>query len=155
MSSDCHEGSTDYLGNRLDDAAVDDSKCKLCEYTRCGNYKFTEIMNYVPDNIHDVHIDELCSQVRANLELHLQLSLSFDQVKIHFLNHQCDQKVILNNILRELIPLVSAARCTCVATQDNMSIVDPKSTAMYLDTVKQVMGIYKHLDGMKGCRKPA
>jgi len=28
--------------------------------------------------------------------------------------------------------------------------VDPKTMGMYLDTVKQVMGIYKHLDAGRG-----
>jgi hypothetical protein len=28
--------------------------------------------------------------------------------------------------------------------------VDPKALSMYLDSVKQVMTLYKHLEGMKG-----
>ena len=127
--------------------------CKLCEYTGCGNYKFTEIMNFVHENVNEVHIDELCSQVKQSLQEHLSLTLSQKQIKTHFLYHQCDQKIILNNILRELVPLVSVARCNCVVTQENATTIDPKSMTMYLDTVKQVMGIYKHLDAMKGYRK--
>ena len=127
--------------------------CKLCEYTGCGNYKFTEIMNFVHENVNEGHIDELCSQVKQTLQEHLSLTLSHKQIKTHFLYHQCDQKIILNNILRELVPLVSVARCNCVVTQENATTIDPKIMTMYLDTIKQVMGIYKHLDEMKGYRK--
>jgi hypothetical protein len=132
---------------------MEHATCKLCEYTGCGNYKFTEIMNFVSEHVNEVHIDELCAQVKQSLQEHLSLTLSHQQIKKHFLYHQCDQKIILNNILRELVPLVSVARCNCVVTQENATTIDPKSMTMYLDTVKQVMGIYKHLDAMKGYRK--
>ena len=129
------------------------TKCILCEYNGNGNYKLKEIMNFVPENAQEVHIDELCSQVRQNLQEHLSISMSLEQIKTHFLHHQCDQKVILNNILRELVPLVSVARNQCLVTQENLTIMDPKSIVIYLDTIKQVMGIYKHLDSAKGLRK--
>jgi len=130
-------------------------KCILCEYNGNGNQMLAEIMNFIPENAHEVHIDELCSQVKRSLEEQLSVAVSLEQIKTHFLHHQCDQKVILNNILRELVPLVSVARNNCVVTQENSTIIDPKSMTMYLDTIKQVMGIYKHLDAMnvKGCRK--
>jgi hypothetical protein len=56
-----------------------------------------------------------------------------------------------NNILRDLVPLVGVTRSNCcVLTRENTTIVDPKTEGMYLDTVKQVMGIYKHLDAGRG-----
>jgi hypothetical protein len=152
MSSEL-DGGVACDDDRENEHEIEHSKCKLCEYNGCGNYKFAEIMNYVSENVNEVHIDELCSQVKQSLHEHLSLTLSRQEIKKHFLYHQCDQKVILNNILRELVPLVSVARCNCVVTQENATIIDPKSMTMYLDTVKQVMGIYKHLDAMKGSRK--
>lgn len=120
-------------------------KCPLCEFNGCENVKLNEIMNFVSEQVHEVHIDELCRQVRENLQEQLGVSMTFEQIKTHFLHHQCDQKVILNNVLRELIPLMGMARTNCVVMQENSSIVDPKSIATYLDTIKQVMCVYKHL----------
>jgi hypothetical protein len=121
--------------------------CTLCEFTGGENYKFQEILNFVADHCHEVHIDGLCTQVKTSLETEFQMTLSHAEIKNHFLHHQCDQKIVLNNILRDLVPLVGVARSNCcVLTQENTTIVDPKTMGMYLDTVKQVMGIYKHLD---------
>ena len=126
------EGDVDRESEREGGREMEHTKCKLCEYTGCGNYKFTEIMNFVSENVNEVHIDELCSQVKQSLQEHLSLTLSQKQIKTHFLYHQCDQKIILNNILRELVPLVSVARCNCVVTQENATTIDPKSMTMYL-----------------------
>lgn len=132
------------------EASADATHCRLCEYTGCANLKFQEILMYVAEHAHDVHIDGLCEQVRKSLAAEFELTVSHQQVKNHFLYHQCDQKIVLNNILRDLVPLVDVVRGNCCVTQENNTIVDPKTMGMYLDTVKQVMGIYKHLDGMRG-----
>ena len=119
----------------------------LCEFTGGENYKFQEILNFVLDHFHEVHMDGLCAQVQKSLETEFQMTLSHAEIKNHFLHHQFDQKIVLNNILRYLVPLVGVARSNCwVLTQENTTIVDPKTMGMYLGTVKQVMGIYKHLD---------
>jgi hypothetical protein len=39
---------------------------------------------------------------------------------------------------------------SCSVTQDGTTIVDPKALNVYLDSVKQVMSVYKHLDTMRG-----
>ncbi len=61
---------------------------------------------YVSEHAHDVHIDGLCEQVRKGLETEFELTVSHQQVKNHFLYHQCDQKIVLNNILSDLVLIV-------------------------------------------------
>ena len=78
--------------------------CTLCEFTGGENYKFQEILNFVADHCHEVHIDGLCAQVKTSLETEFQMTLSHAEIKNHFLHHQCDQKIVLNNILRDLVP---------------------------------------------------
>jgi hypothetical protein len=126
------------------------AQCKLCEFTGCENYKFQDIMNYVHDHAHEVHIDGLCAQVQKQLAAEFSLELTLPQIKAHFLHHKCDQKTVLNNVLRELVPLTMVTKTSCSVTQDGTTIVDPKALSMYLDSVKQVMTLYKHLEGMKG-----
>jgi len=45
------------------------SHCTLCEFTGGENYKFQEILNFVVDHCHEVHIDGLCAQVQQASKL--------------------------------------------------------------------------------------
>jgi hypothetical protein len=126
------------------------AQCKLCEFTGCENPKFQDIMNYVHDHAHEVHIDGLSAQVQKQLLGEFSLDLTLQQIKTHFLYHKCDQKTVLNHVLRELVPLISVTKQSCSVTQDGTTIVDPKALNVYLDSVKQVMSVYKHLDTMRG-----
>lgn len=126
------------------------AQCQLCEFTGCDNPKFQDIINYVHDHAHEVHIDGLSAQVQKQLAAEFSLELTLQQVKTHFLYHKCDQKTVLNHVLRELVPLISVTKQSCSVTQDGTTIVDPKALNVYLDSVKQVMGLYKHLDTMRG-----
>ena len=102
--------------------------CTLCEFTGGENYKFQEILCFVADHCHEVHIDGLCAQVKTSLETEFQMTLSHAEIKNHFLHHQCDQKIVLNNILRELVPLVGGGHAEHV-THDASS--HPGPTALY------------------------
>lgn len=126
------------------------AQCKLCEFTGCENNKFQDIINYVHDHAHEVHIDGLSAQVQKQLLAEFELDLTLQQIKTHFLYHKCDQKTVLNHVLRELVPLISVTKQSCSVTQDGTTIVDPKALNVYLDSVKQVMSVYKHLDTMRG-----
>jgi len=126
------------------------ANCKLCEFTGCENPKFQDIINYVHDHSHEVHIDGLSAQVQKQLSTEFALELTLQQIKTHFLYHKCDQKTVLNHVLRELVPLISITKQNCSVTQEGTTIVDPKALNVYLDSVKQVMGLYKHLDTMRG-----
>jgi hypothetical protein len=121
--------------------------CPLCAYTGSENAIFDEILQYVTDNAHKVHLNELVVHVRAALALHLQLEMSREQVREHFLTHACDQKVVLNHTLRDLVDVISVAKSTCIVTsEEGLASMDPKSTGVHLDSVKQLMLIYKQLD---------
>jgi hypothetical protein len=71
------------------------SHCTLCEFTAGENYKFQEILNFVLDHFHKVHMDGLCAQVQKSLETEFQMTLSHAEIKNHFLHHQFDQKIVL------------------------------------------------------------
>ena len=123
--------------------------CALCAYTGSDNPVFNEIMEYVSDNSHRAHINELVTHVRTALREQLQIEMTRPQVRDHFLAHQCDQKVVLNSVLRDLVDIVGVAKTNCiVCTEEGVSSMDPKNTGVYIDAVKQLMCIYKQLDNV-------
>lgn len=122
--------------------------CKLCAYTGSGHAVFDEIMEYVANNAHRVHIDEMATQVRTALLEQLSIEMTHDAIKEHFLQHQCEQKVVLNHVVRDLVEIISVAKSNCVVVSEEsgMQSMDAKNTGVYLDAVKQLMSIYKHLE---------
>jgi hypothetical protein len=123
--------------------------CALCAYTGSDNPVFNEIMEYVSDNSHRAHINELVTHVRSALSEQLQIDMPRAQIREHFLAHQCDQKVVLNSVLRDLVDIVGVAKSNCiVCTEEGVSSMDPKNTGVYIDAVKQLMCIYKQLDNV-------
>jgi hypothetical protein len=127
--------------------------CPLCAYTGSQHVVFDEIMTYVADNSHRVHLDELVKQVKTALSTQLQINMRREQIREHFLSHQCDQKIVLNAVLRDLVDIIGVAKTNCiVASEEGMQSMDAKNTGVYIDAVKQLMCIYKQLDQVG--RKP-
>ncbi len=126
--------------------------CKLCAYTGSKHSIFDEIMCYVADNAHRVHINELASHAKSALEHQLEIDMTVEEIHDHFLSHQCDQKVVLNHVLRDLVDIigVSKSNCVVVSEESSMQSMDHKNTGLYIDAVKQIMLIYKKLEHTRG-----
>lgn len=124
------------------------STCQLCAYTGSGHVVFDEIMAYVVDNAHRVHINELAAHVHLALQSQLQIDMTQEQIRHHFLAHQCDQKIVLNHVVRDLVDIIGVAKSNCVVLSEEtgMQSMDAKNTGVYLDAVKQLMSIYKQLE---------
>ena len=124
------------------------SACPLCAYTGSGHAVFDEIIAYVADNAHRVHINELAAHVQTALRQQLELEMTQEDVRHHFLAHQCDQKVVLNHVVRDLVEIIGVAKSNCVvlSEESGMQSMDAKNTNVYLDAIKQLMSIYKHLE---------
>jgi hypothetical protein len=77
-----------------------------------------------------------------------------EQIRNHFHAHQCEQKVVLNTVLRDFIDIIGVAKSQCIyASEEGVQTMDPKNTGVYIDAVKQLMCIYKQLDNV-GRAKP-
>jgi len=146
---DVHNASRDVHNASRDVHNASRDVCPLCAYTGSDNAVFNEIIDYVGDNSHRAHINELVTHVRNALSEQLQIDMQRPQIREHFLAHQCDQKVVLNSVLRDLVDIVGVAKTNCiVCTEDGVSSMDPKNTGVYIDAVKQLMCIYKQLDNV-------
>ncbi len=124
------------------------STCPLCAYTGSGHAVFDEIIAYVAENAHRVHINELAAHVQTALRQQLELEMTQEDIRHHFLAHQCDQKVVLNHVVRDLVEIIGVAKSNCVvlSEESGMQSMDAKNTNVYLDAIKQLMSIYKHLE---------
>ena len=124
--------------------------CKLCQHVGTDHPILEEIFNYVSDNSHQIHITELCKQVQHSLlnDVNPPIVVTELELREHFLTHQCDQKIVLNNVLRDLVDIVGVAKSNCVVISEETGLhsMEPKNTGVYLDAVKQIMSIYKQLD---------
>ena len=128
------------------------SGCKLCAYSGSKHPIFDEIMCYVADNAHSVHINELASHGKSALLHQLEIDMTVEEIRDHFLSHQCDQKVVLNHVLRDLVDIIGVAKSNCivVSEESGMQSMDHKNTGVYIDAVKQIMLIYKQLEHTRG-----
>ena len=124
------------------------SNCQLCAHLGSNHPIFDEIMLYVSDNAHRVHINELSAHVKTALQEQLHITMTQEQIRHHFLAHQCEQKLVLNHILRDLVDIIGVAKSNCVVVSEEtgMQSMDPKNTGVYIDAIKQIMCIYKQLE---------
>ena len=122
--------------------------CPLCEYAGSDHPLLHEILSYVTDNAHQVHIAELCAQIQPMLRDKLDITMDLPELQEHFIKHKCEQKIVLNNILRELVDIVGVAKSNCVVISEDTGLhsMEAKNTGVYIDAVKQIMSIYKQLD---------
>ena len=123
-------------------------RCLLCEYTGTDHPILQEIITHVSENAHQVHITELCAQIQPLLKDKLDIDMEVAQLEEHFIRHKCEQKIVLNNILRELVDIVGVAKSNCVVISEETGLhsMEAKNTGVYIDAVKQIMSIYKQLD---------
>jgi len=85
------------------------------------------------------------------METNLNIKMSADSVAKHIKEHMTDQRVVMGNLLLELISIAATTKQCCVFTsEEGVSAVDPKNLMVYLKVVDQIASIYKMED-----RRPA
>jgi hypothetical protein len=60
----------------------------------------------------------------------LEINMMQEQISQHFLAHQCEQKVVLNHVLRNLVDIIIVAKSNYVVViEENCTqSMDPKNT---------------------------
>lgn len=146
------------------------SQCLLCVHAGGGKEEMSEIFSYITDCCGVVHEDEIARQVAQVCGgMDPPVVLDAAQVKRHMQEHMLDQRVVMVNVLRDLLTVSSATRRLALfegvaasernvlrpgEEEDVMSeaesearqghpILDSKAMAVYLKTIDQITGIYK------------
>lgn len=121
-------------------------KCPLCEYTGTDHTTFNEIMTYAIENADRVHLNEISRQVQTELQ-NINVHMSVVEVKNHFLFHACDQTIVLNQVLRDGVELLAVVKEKCLQLDENgNNVMDIKNITVYLEAVKGLMSLYRHLE---------
>ena len=151
---DMDSGNSDLSGSAVDrdmDCSMQEHEsCVLCEMTGSGHSIVDEVNTYILDNLGRVHISEMAEQVTQAMNELPNKYLSKEMFYKHIRSHMRQQKVVLSNLLNDLLEVAQNTKhaCVCVCADTDTRVVDPKMLQAYLKTVDSIMAIYRS-DAMK------
>ena len=119
----------------------------LCRHAGCeGDLKenMEAIKKYIVDSVGQVDIDEIAQQISESCRADMGWELTTDQIKLHITEHMLDKKVVMSNIIRDLLRISNTTRDSCVYVDEAQNTcVDTKVLGTYLKTVDTITGIYR------------
>jgi len=126
-------------------SAVNHAHCQLCALWSSSDPTVQEITAYISENVGKVHISEIYDQTSASLLEHCDITVSKKSVFLHITEHTTDQRVVLGNIMRNLVELNKVVKNSCYleCEETGKHTIDTKALGMYLKTVDQITNIYK------------
>jgi len=133
---------------------MQDEECVLCSLGGSSDAAVKEISSYITDSLGHVCISEICSQTMKNLQEHCNVSESKRKIFLHITQHTTDQRVVLGNIMRDLVELSHLAKSSCIYTceETGRRNIDVKGLSVYLKTVDQITSVYK-MENMRQATK--
>ena len=137
--------------------SVSHSPCELCALLSSSDPMVKLITAYISENVGKVSIQEICEQTRVSLEEHWDVVVSKRSVFLHITEHTTEQRVVLGNIMRDLVELSKVAKNSCYleCKETGKSSIDTKALGIYLKTVDQITNIYKMENYKNQTRKEA
>jgi len=122
-----------------------DEGCALCALGSSSDGTVKQIAGYIADSLGHVAIEEICSQTKQNLLEHCNVHESKRKIFVHITQHTTDQRVVLGNIMRDLVELSNLAKSSCIYTCEDTGRrnIDLKGLTVYLKTVDQITSVYK------------
>ena len=121
--------------------------CLLCRYSCSeGDYKecLQTVKQYIIDSVGQVDNDEIARQVTEALRRDLEWEIEEHDVKKHIAEHMLDRKVVMSNIIKDLLYISTNTRNACMYTDEsNNTCIDTKVLGVYLKTVDSITGIYR------------
>ena len=138
----------------MGDAVMQDEECVLCSLGGSSDAAVKEISSYITDSLGHVCIGEICSQTMKNLQEHCNVSESKRKIFLHITQHTTDQRVVLGNIMRDLVELSHLAKSSCIYTceETGRRNIDVKGLSVYLKMVDQITSVYK-MENMRQATK--
>ena len=144
MSGSPIQSTSQTSANEESGTTTEEACCLLCKHMGGEFACINAIPEYVSENVDKVSLDEICVQISDILSDN-RMSMSAGNIKKHLREHLCEKKIVLNGILHDLRGLMQAAiqHSVVVNEETNQSSIDHKACALYLDTVKQVVALYR------------
>jgi len=122
-----------------------EERCALCMLGASSDATVKEITGYIAESLGRVAVEEICAQTRQNLIEHCNITESKRKIFLHITQHSTDQRVVLGNIMRDLVELSQLAKSSCIFTceETGKRNIDVKGLSVYLKTVDQITSVYK------------
>lgn len=127
-----------------DTAMADGEGCVLCQYTGGSNAAVNGIASFVGDNIEKMKMAEMCAQIQQVLA-EANVAVTAHDVRVHVQEHISEKRVVLHSIMHDLRGLLRTTirHSVLVDEETQVASIDHKACALYLDTVKQVVSLYR------------
>ena len=128
-----------------DDEALP-GECVICKQTGGHDEYINAIPVYVGDNIDKIGTREMAVHISTSLKFDKGIDISSERVETHIREHMSDRKVVMHGILHDLRKLLQTTLQHSVVTHDESGActIDHKACGLYLDTVKQVVSLYRN-----------
>jgi len=129
----------------MEDADMQEERCALCTLGASSDDTVKQITGYIAESLGRVAIEEICTQTRESLAEHCNISESKRKIFLHITQHSTDQRVVLGNIMRDLVELSQLAKSSCIFTceETGKRNINVKGLSVYLKTVDQITSVYK------------
>ena len=130
-----------------DDEATAD--CLICKHTGGSDAYINAIPGYVNDNIEKISLHEMAVHISRSLQQDMGHEMSAEQVATHLKEPMSDRKIVMHAILHDLRKLLQTTLQHSVVTHEDSGActIDHKACSLYLDTVKQVVSLYRNAGG--------
>lgn len=135
------------MSDVMEDESTEESiprECLICRHMGGEHTFINSIPEYVSENIDKVDLDEICKHISSFVrENGMQVDAA--QIRKHLTDHICDKKIIMNGIIHDLRSLMKSAmqHSVIVNEETSQSSIDHKACSLYLDTVKQIVSLYR------------
>jgi len=133
------------MEDKMEDTQVHRDTCALCSLSNSSDDTVKTITDYIVASLGSVAISEICEQTRLNLlELCNMVELK-RKIFTHIMQHTTEQRVVLGNIMRDLVELSTITKSSCIYTCEDTGRrnIDVKCLTVYLKTVDQITRVYK------------
>jgi hypothetical protein len=122
--------------------------CTLCAYGASeGEAKavMETVRGFIAASAGEADVRETARQIREVLRAELREEVAEDEIVEHIQSHTLDRRVVMSNVLQDLLKLARAARDSCVVVceESGHTSVDTKVVASYLKTVEAIASVYR------------
>lgn len=91
--------------------------------------------------------EEIAAQVARVLSEELNLPCSQQQVLLHMREHMLDRRLVMSNIVKDLLKIADVTRDASLYVDDSaQKCIDTKVLSTYLKTVDSITGIYRSVN---------
>lgn len=134
------------------DTVMQSSRCLLCDLTLHRDHSELSalVSSFIADHVTRTQVAKIAEDVLEVLRENLPASFVGDttaqDIIVHIQTHTTNPRVIMTQVVRDLMDLASVAHETCILTcqETNRKMINPRAASVYLKTVGELQGALRH-----------